>query len=61
MKHECINLKSKLEFEGSYIKEIPREERIDYINQYAERIKTLYCRDLCPIGRFYRRYGVQNG
>lgn len=55
--HECINLRSKVEFQASYIKEIPKEERQSYIENNSPRLREMFCLDLCPVGKFYRRYG----
>lgn len=57
MDHNCINLKGKLEYEMLILKEVPKKERVSFIEQYAEGMRRDYCLHLCPVGRFYRRYG----
>jgi hypothetical protein len=48
-----------IEWESQMLSHIPREQRFDYIEQNAERLREQYCREVCPVARFNRKYHSQ--
>jgi len=37
--------------------EIPHDERVDYADKNAKRLRDYYCNEICPVQKFQRRYG----
>jgi hypothetical protein len=39
--------------------EIPHDDRVTYVEQNARQLREQYCREVCPVAKFNRRYNGQ--
>jgi hypothetical protein len=49
-----------IEWESEILAQFPKEKRILYIENNAERLREQYCREVCPVTKFRRRYERKN-
>jgi hypothetical protein len=47
----------EIQFMESLLAEIPKEERVDYVEQNAQKLRETYCETYCPVAKFRRKYG----
>jgi hypothetical protein len=45
-----------IEWEAQIISEIPREQRLAYIEENSPRLREIYCSEVCPVAKFRRKY-----
>ena len=45
-----------IEWESAILESFPKEKRILYIENNAERLREQYCSEVCPVAKFRRRY-----
>jgi len=48
-----------IEWEQMILAEVPKDERVDYVTKYGNILREQYCREVCPVARFNRRYNGQ--
>ena len=46
----------EIQFIENLLVDIPHDERLDYIEQNAERLRDVYCSEVCPVVKFRRKY-----
>jgi len=49
----------EIQFMEAILVEIPHDERADYVTKYGNILREQYCREVCPVARFNRRYNGQ--
>jgi len=47
----------EIQFIESFILTLPKDVRADYIEQTAQKLREIYCLEVCPVVKFRRKYG----
>ena len=52
---KCTGI-GEIQFVEALLVDIPREERLAYVEHEARKFREYYCQNVCPVSKFRRKY-----